>query len=197
MPPLRAGLSAAIAADLERTLWPAKITDSKLESFLIPIRPEWSTELFGVPETLIPRSSTLGISREHVYYRSPHPRIVAAPARLLWYASGASRDGGVAAVIACSRLEEVIAARPPELHQRFRHLGVWHQAQVTAVARDGTALALRFADTEILPHRVPLRRLRKLASQHCQPMSLQSAKKISPQFFTAVYQEGLSGHERA
>ena len=197
VPPLREGLSAAIAADLERTLWPAKITDSDLPSFLIPIRPEWSTELFGVPETLIPRSSTLGISREHVYYRSPHPRVVAAPARLLWYASGAGTDSGVAAVIACSRLEEVIAARPAELHQRFRHLGVWQQDQITRAARNGTALALRFADTEILPHRVTLRRLRKLASHHGQPLSLQSAKKISPQFFTAVYQEGLSGHERA
>lgn len=197
VPPLRAGLSAAIAADLERTLWPAKITDSDLPSFLIPVRPEWSSELFGVPEMLIPRSSTLGISREHVYYRSPHPRVVAAPARLLWYASGAGKDSGVAAVIACSRLEEVIAARPAELHQRFRHLGVWQQDQITGIARDGTALALRFADTEIFPRRVPLRRLRELASQYRQPLSLQSAKKISPQFFTAVYQEGLSGHERA
>lgn len=195
VPPLTGGLSAAIAADLERTLWPAKITDSALPSFLVPIRPEYSADLFGVPETLIPRSSTLGISREHVYYRSPHPRVVTAPARLLWYASGAQRDGGVAAVVACSRLEEVIAARPGELHQRFRHLGVWQQDQVTGVARNGTALALRFADTEIFPHRVTLRRLRQLASELGQPLSLRSAMRIAPTLFTAVYQEGLSGHE--
>jgi GNAT superfamily N-acetyltransferase len=197
VPPLREGLSAAIAADLERTLWPAKITDSGLPSFLIPVRPEWSSELFGVPETLIPRSSTLGISREHVYYRGPRPRVVAAPARLLWYASGAGKDSGVAAVIACSRLEEVVAARPAELHQRFRHLGVWQKDQVTAAARNGAALALRFADTEVFPRRVPLRRIQRLASQFGQPLSLRSAMKVSPQFFTAVYQEGISGHERA
>jgi GNAT superfamily N-acetyltransferase len=195
VPPLTGGLSAAIAADLERTLWPAKITDSALPSFLIPIRPEYSADLFGVPQTLIPRSSTLGISREHVYYRSPRPRVVTAPARLLWYASGAQRYGGVAAVVACSRLEEVIAARPGELHQRFRHLGVWQQDQVTGVARDGSALALRFADTEVFPHRVTLRRLRELASEFRQPLSLRSAMRISPPLFTAVYQEGLSGHE--
>ncbi len=105
VPPLTGGLSAAIAADLERTLWPAKITDSGLPSFLIPIRPEYSADLFGVPETLMPRSSTLGLSREHVYYRSPRPRVVTAPARLLWYASGARRDSGVAAGVACSRRE--------------------------------------------------------------------------------------------
>jgi GNAT superfamily N-acetyltransferase len=197
VPSLREGLSAAIAADLERTLWPAKITDSGLPSFLIPIRPEWSSELFGVPAMLIPRSSTLGISREHVYYRSPRPRVVTVPARLLWYASGAGKDSGVGAVIACSRLEEVIAARPAELHQRFRHLGVWRQDQVTGAARNGIALALRFADTEIFPRRVPLRRLQKLASQFGRKQSLRSATRISPQLFTAVYQEGFPGHERA
>lgn len=197
VPPLRDNLSAAIAADLERTLWPAKLTDSALPSFLIPIRPTWSSELFGIPETLIPRSSVLGISREHVYYRSPRPRVVTAPARLLWYASGAGEGSRVSAVIACSRLEEVIAARPAELHQRFRHLGVWQQDQIARAAQNGTALALRFADTEVLPHRVPFRRLQRLAAELDHPLSLVSAKKISPQFFTAVYQEGLSGHERA
>lgn len=197
VPSLRPGLSAAIAADLERTLWPAKITDSELPTFLVPIRPEWSAELFGIPAILMPRADTLGISREHVYYRSPRRSGMAAPARLLWYSSGAGRHNGVAAVIACSRLEEVIASRPSDLHQRFRHLGVWRQDQVALVARDGQALALHFADTEVFPHLVPLRQLRRLASQHCQPLSLQSAQKISPQLFTAVYQEGLSGHAPA
>ena len=198
VPALRPGLSAPIAADLERTLWPAKITDSELPTFIVPIRPQWSAELFGVPQILMPRPDMLGISREHVYYRSPRPRVVEAPARLMWYASGAGKHHGVGAVIACSRLEEVIAAKPVSLHQRFRHLGVWHQEQITGVAHDGVALALRFADTEILPHRVPHRRLGQLAaSQNCRLPSLQSAVKISSQLFTAVYQEGLSRHERA
>lgn len=198
VPALRPGLSAPIAADLERTLWPAKITDSDLPTFIVPIRPQWSAELFGVPQILMPRPNMLGISREHVYYRSPRPRVVKAPARLLWYASGAGKHHGVGAVIACSRLEEVIAARPVSLHQRFRHLGVWQQEQITSAAHDGVALALRFADTEILPHRVPHRRLGQLAaSQNCQLPSLQSAVKISSQLFTAIYQEGLSRHERA
>lgn len=198
VPALRAGLSAPIAADLERTLWPAKITDSELPTFIVPIRPQWSAELFGVPQILMPRPNMLGISREHVYYRSPRPRVVEAPARLMWYASGAGKDHGVGAVIACSRLEEVISAKPTSLHQRFRHLGVWQQDQIAGVARDGTALALRFADTELLPHRVSHRRLEQLAaSQNCRPPSLQSAVKISSQLFTAIYEEGLSRHERA
>lgn len=194
---LRPGLSAAIGADLERTLWPAKITDCELPSFLVPIRPEFSAELFGIPAILMHRPDALGISREHVYYRSPRRSGLIAPARLLWYASGAARPGrnsGVGAVIASSRLEEIIVSRPSELHQRFRYLGVWKQEQITQAARDGEAMALRFADTEIFPHRVSLRRLQQLSRQNRQPVSLQSAQKIPAQLFADVYQEGLSGH---
>ena len=154
VPPLASGLSAAIAADLERTLWPAKITDSGLPTFLVPIRPEFSADLFGVPATLMPRSNTLGLSREHVYYRSPRPRVVDRTGPVAVVRIRCRKGQGVAAVVACSRLEEVVAARPGELHQRFRHLGVWQQDQVAAVAKNGMALALRFADTEVFPHQV-------------------------------------------
>ena len=141
-------------------------------------------------------SSTLGISREHVYYRSPRPRVVTATARLLWYVSGARKSSGVAAVVASSRLEEVIAARPGELHQRFRHLGVWKQSQVTDVAKHGMALALRFADTEVFPHRVTLRRLRDLEREFGQPLSLRSRRPFSPPSTRRDF-PGMSQSDRA
>jgi GNAT superfamily N-acetyltransferase len=193
---LRPGLSAPIAADLERRLWPAKITDSELPSFLIPIKPVWSTDLFGFPAGLMLRPDTLGISREHVYYRSPRPHREKAPARLLWYGSGAGERGGVTAVIACSRLEEVVIATPADLHRRFRHLGVWKQEHVSTAARDGFARALRFADTEMFPTPVPLRRLRELVLRNQKNLTLQSPEKITPELFAAIYQEGRSRNER-
>lgn len=193
--PLRPELSAPIAADLERRLWPSKIIDSKLPSFLIPIRPEFSTELFGIPPSLMLRSDTLGISREHVYYRSPQPNPEAAPARLLWYGSGANkRSGGVTAVIGCSRLEQVIVAKPADLHRQFRHLGVWKQEQVADAASGGLARCLRFADTEIFPTPVPLRRLRDLGRRYQTNLPLQWPQKIPPDLFAAIYEEGQSRH---
>jgi GNAT superfamily N-acetyltransferase len=194
--PLRPGLSAPIATDLEHRLWPAKIIDSELQSFLVPIRPEFATDLFGYPPGLLFRPNTLGISREHVYYRSPLPNRERAPARLLWYASGAERRGGVAAVIACSRLEEVIIAKPGDLHRQFRHLGVWKLEQIATVARDGLSRCLRFADTEIFTTPVSLQRLRALGRRHERNFALQSPELISPDLFTTIYQEGRSGHGR-
>jgi hypothetical protein len=193
MPALRPHMSAAVAADLERALWPAKITDSELPTFLVPIKPAFASDLFGIPQTMFPRSGMLGISREHVYYRSPKPRVERAPARLVWYVTRSGR--GPAAVIGCSHLGEVVADKPAVLHQAFRHLGVWRRDQVTAAARDGVALALRFADTEIFPRQISLRRLRQLAAAHRQNPLLRSPQKISADLFAAIYQEGQSPGE--
>jgi GNAT superfamily N-acetyltransferase len=188
LPALQPGMSAVIAADLERTMWPAKITDSLLSTYLIPIKPAWSADLFGIPQALTPRPNMIGLSREHVYYRSPSPRIT-PPARLIWYVTDARR-GGVAAVIGCSRLGEALNGKPTALFQRFRHLGVWQLDQVTQAAKAGQAQALSFADTEIFERRITLRRLRQLAADHSQTLALRSPQKISAGLFTAIYQEG-------
>src|SRR5262249_53701286 len=123
LPAFQPELSAVIAADLERTMWPAKITDSLLPTYLIPIKSAWSADLFGIPQTITQRPNMTGLSREHVYSRSPPPR-TSAPARLIWYVTDARR-GGLAAVIGCSRLDEAVTGKPAALFQRFRHLGVW------------------------------------------------------------------------
>jgi hypothetical protein len=188
LPAFRPGLSAVIAADLERTMWPAKITDSLLPTYLIPIKSAFSADLFGIPQALTPRPNMIGLSREHVYYRSPTPR-TPAPARLVWYVTD-DRRSGVAAVIGCSRLDEALIGQPAALFQRFRHLGVWQLDQVTQVAKDGQAQALRFADTEIFARQIPLRRLRQLAADHGQTPALRSPQKITAGLFAAIYQEG-------
>ncbi len=188
LPAFQPGLSAVIAADLERTMWPAKITDSLLPTYLIPIRSAFSADLFGIPQALTPRPNMIGLSREHVYYRSPTPR-TPAPARLIWYVTD-DRHGGVAAVIGCSRLDEALTGKPAALFQRFRHLGVWQLDQVAQVAKDGQAQALRFADTEIFERQIPLRRLRQLAADHRQTPALRSPQKITAGLFAAIYQEG-------
>jgi GNAT superfamily N-acetyltransferase len=183
---------ASTAAALERTLWPVKIIDAELPTFLIPIRPVWSSQLFGVPASLLPRPALLGMSPEHVYYRSPTPKVETAPARVLWYASGklGSRDR-VGAVVACSRLEDITLDEPKTLYTRFRHLGVWEREQIqTAAGRRGVALALRFFDTELLPYPVPLRRLRQLAARHDLKLALRSPQRLPPELFATIYQEG-------
>ncbi|MFF7845402.1 GNAT family N-acetyltransferase [Streptomyces ossamyceticus] len=187
---LHAGMPAEVAAVVERAWWPAKVIDSGLPSFLVPIKPRWSTELFNVPAMLMPRSHVLGISREHIYYRSSGRRGESVPARLLWYVSeGAGVDGQM--VVGSSRLDEVLIDTPDTLFSKFEHLGVYGQAEVRGAAdASGRAMALRFSDTEIFPKPVTLRRLTSLAKELGLPLSLISLSKISNELFQAVYKEG-------
>jgi hypothetical protein len=154
-PTPRSQTPAVIAAEIERLWWPVKLIDSRLPSFLIPIQQRWSRELLGAPLGLFARSATLGLSREHVYYRSPHGPKLRPPTRLLWYMSG-SAQGTVepAGVVAASLLEEVVEGTPEDLDERFRHLGVWSVAEIVGAAKQGTAQALRFTYTEAFEHTV-------------------------------------------
>jgi hypothetical protein len=192
-PPLRPGIPAIAASELERRWWPAKLTDSQLQSYLIPIQQAFSVELLGVPSSLYPRSDSLGLIREHVYYRRPSNWRMQAPARLLWYMSGGKGAAGApAAVIACSQLDAVHHASPEELHSRFQHLGVWNLKTVTDAARNGVAEALRFTNTELFPHPVSRRRLAQLGTDNgVSGAPPQSPRRTSPELFEAIYTEGM------
>lgn len=190
-PPLRSGMPAVAVAELERAWWPAKITDSLLPTYLVPIQQAFSADLLGVPQTMFPRQDALGLSREHVYYRSPGGTTPQAPARLLWYMSGTGHDTPhAAAVIACSQLDAVISGPPAELHSRFRHLGVWSGAQVEHAARDGLVQALVFTNTEVFLRPVGRERLRRLAKAHREHYIPYQPLGISSEYFAAIYREG-------
>lgn len=185
-------LTARQAADIERQLWPLKLTDSKIPTYLVPIRPVYAEALFDVglaEQTLLHRQRSLGITREHVYYRAPGSPRFEQPARLLWYVSDERQRAGVKAVRAVSRLEEVVVGPPERLYERFRHLGVYELAHVRSAGRRGRAMALRFADTELLPRPIPVRRLAELAQGHGHTPVLVSASKIPKAVFAALYQE--------
>jgi hypothetical protein len=155
-PRVAAGIPSVVAGNIERAWWPVKVTDSQLPTYVIPIRQEFSRELLGAPAGLFGRGRDLGLSREQVYFRSPRGLRMTAPARLLWYMSGAGGRGfAPAGIVAGSVLEEVIEDESGVLHERFRHLGVWDLRQIAAVSKAGTAQALRFSRTHTFENLIP------------------------------------------
>lgn len=190
-PSLGARTSPEIVSVAERVWWPAKLTDTSLPSFIAPVKPRYSAELFNVPAMLLPRADVLGISREHVYYRSAGHRGESVPARILWYVSGGSAGEQGKMVIGCSRLDDVVVGEPDALFSRFEHLGVYGLAEVRDQAGSGTSvMALRFSDTEIFPAPVTHARLAALAKGLGLRLSLITLSKISSALFQAVYEEG-------
>lgn len=174
---------ASAAAEYERIWWPAKIADAPLPTWIVPIRSVFADDLLGHVPTLLARDEDLGLSREHVYYRSGQSQ-PSAPGRVIWYAS--DRD---MAVVACSRLTHSLLGTPEALHRAFRQFGVWSLDQVRDVAdKRGLVNALRFADTEIFPNPIPLTRLREL-SERSAKFTIQGPTSISGDQFSRLYQE--------
>ena len=71
-----------------------------------------------------------------------------------------------------------------------RHLGVWQLAQITEVARNGKAQAIRFSSTETFPCPVSRGRLEALGKAHNTAVIPYSPRRIPPELFAAVYREG-------
>ncbi len=189
-PHLRPGLPRLAAADIETSWWPAKVLDSHLKSYLIPIQQSFSADLLGIPETMDRRADLLGLSREHVYYRSATPG-ADAPSRIVWYISetGASSPH-FAGAVACSQLIEVAEGEPGDLYRRFRHLGVWTEAQLRGASTNGLVQAMVFANTELFARVVSRNELRDIAKRTKETHIPLRPLQISPTFFEAVYRKG-------
>ena len=178
-------LSTTEAAELERIWWPLKILDGNLPTYVVPILGKFADELLGHKPTLLARSTSLGLSREHVYYRSSRG-MPDAPGRVLWYSSRRDME-----LVACSRLVEAVTGTPEALHREFRHLGVWNLKQVRGEPRRPLVGALRFADTELFDHPISLKALRGLTAGAAS-LPGQGPVRIDDALFRLLYEEGRS-----
>lgn len=189
-------LTASDIALYEHRHWPLKVVGSDLRTFVIPIKPAFSEQLFDTQSaegTLFGRSTELGISREHVYYRSwRNAQGLASPARILWYVSGKTMYQSEGHIRAISQLTEVQIDRPLTLHHRFARLGVYTRDDVlNTSAGEGRVMALRFVDTELLESPVSLTEIRSMSeSLGKQFTALPSPQKISEQLFATIYKKG-------
>jgi GNAT superfamily N-acetyltransferase/predicted nucleic acid-binding protein len=180
------------AVALERALWPAKILDAEVPSFIVPIQPGWAQSLFDeglANQELFGERPELALKREQVYYRANQKCGLEWPGRILWYVSADSDRQGTMSIRACSRLDEIVVEKPKELFRRFRRLGVYEWRDVYKKAQhdiNKLLMALRFSDTETF--QTPIRRdwFRKLGIRS----NLQSPVCITKEQFAAIYKAG-------
>lgn len=190
--------SAVAAAALERKRWPLKIVGAQLPVFMVSINPAWAEQLFDThlaAATLFGRNLELGLSREHVYYRSPGAAGgIEHPARILWYVTGGVAGHEVGHVRAVSQLEEVVTGMAQPLYQRFARLGVWNQQQVQRAAdANGRAMALRFVDTEVFARPLGLEELRAVYRESGRDFTApQSPRRVHEHTFCLLYRRASS-----
>ena len=175
-------------ARLERDLWPLKILGAGLHCYVVPIRQSYASELLGYDSPLLDRADTLGISRRHVYYTSPtvHP---SGPGRILWYVSG--RNGGV--IVAASQLLSTHRASPRALHSRFRKYGVWALSDIEDCSRGGSAVAIRFGDTEVFRQYLKRAEAEMITTRYGNQLgTIPTVRRISEEAFHEIYSRGMN-----
>lgn len=181
----------------EPLLWPAKLTDASIQNYLVPIKPQWAQELFDenlAAQSLYGRKEELALNVEGVYYRSARPAGIEAPARILWYITEQKGFTGTKQIRACSRLLSVKVGTPKELFKEYQRLGIYEWKDVYRTAGKDVSkkiMALHFADTELFPRPITLKRLRKVMDDLSCPLQLQSPHKVPPEVFIKLYAEAI------
>ena len=167
----------------ERVLWPLKIDDSRLPSFMVPIQARWATHLFDeqlAAQDLFAVDTFLALQCENVYYRAPRPQVVTSPGRVLWYVSSDLGYAGTAQIRACSRVDEVLVDQAKTLFKLYSRLGVYGWNDLLALTGnnpDAEIMAFRFSGTELLRHPIPKNEIRRI---------LFAERGVTPQFTTAL-----------
>lgn len=193
---LRSTLDPTTASNLEHLLSPGKIADVDVQSFIVPIQPDYALDLFDenlAKQRLYGAEVELALNPESVYYRSARQRLPEYPGRVLWYVSRNNKFRGTKAIRACSRVAEVCIGKPKPLFKRFRRLGVYAWPDLLKTARDDIEkdiMAVRFDDTQAL-HPVAWDVFQAILRRHGTKTNLESPVRISREEFNEIYTLGL------
>lgn len=183
-----------LISEIERSLYPAKVIDAEIPTFIIPIHPEWAENLFDeelAKQDLFGAKKELALRREVVYYRSArNSGGLVAPGRILWYVSQGKKAGHyykVKSIRAYSNLDEIIVDTPKNLFHQFRRLGIYTFNDVLKTANNDfqkKVMAIKFSDTEIFNKPIPFEEVQNILEKR---VTLQSPYKISPKEFEKLY----------
>lgn len=184
---------ATACAAIERQLWPAKVIESNVPTYIVSIKPKWAQHFFDAElgaQLLFGLREDLHLGVEGVYYRSAENNNLTVPGRILWYVSKDTGDGSMT-IKACSQLEEVVVGKPKDLFRRFQRLGVYEWRDVYEAAGQNVLndiMAFRFRMTERFDNPVPLQTLEAMGIRG----PFMSPRKISDSQFETIYNKGYA-----
>jgi hypothetical protein len=183
----------AAFATIERQLWPAKVIEVDIPTFIVSIKPKWAQHFFDTElgsQLLFGLREDLHLGVEGVYYRNTENNNLTVPGRILWYVSKDTGDGSMT-IKACSQLEEVFVGKPKELFRRFQRLGVYEWKDVyEAAGKDisNDIVAFRFRMTERFKNPIDMDALETLGIRG----PFISPRKISDSQFASIYKMGYA-----
>ncbi len=182
----------------EQALWPLKLTDAPVPSYIVPIEAKWAAQLFDsrlAAQELFGANEELMLRPQNVYYRRNRPGVPEGPGRVLWYVSGDRRYGeSTQCLRACSYVGRVDHGDADTCYERYRHLGVFTRQDVRKLARGEPVMAFIFSHTELFDYPVPYRTVRAIL-RDCQGSAptFQSPCRVTPASFARLYWHAKHG----
>ncbi len=185
-------------AELEQSLWPAKILGTKLANFIVPIKAIWAQTLFDeelAQQSLFGTEAKLILNAMNVYYRSAmSPAGLSAPCRVLWYVSRHPALGDVGQIRACSQVFHVDVLSAREAYKRYHRLGTYEWENVLDITKgnpDGRVMAIHFRLTEQFDNPIQYRKVRQIVEE-CDGKRLvvRGPARLSERAFAALYSRG-------
>ena len=184
---------------LEDSIWPAKVSGTQIPSFVIPIRPDWASELFDhklAASRLLESDSQVMLRSENVYYSAANCRSFQTPARILWYVSQDDKVPGSKAIRAASTLNTIVTDSAKNVFRQFRRMGIYNWRDVEGLTgKDGSVTALSFSRTEVFDIPVgwstlqsTLEALEKRRNQFMRPT------RIATRTYEEIYRIGMAHH---
>ncbi len=186
--------------NLERKLWPLKISNINIPVYIVPIKPYWASQLFdhyAANDYMFGAQASLVWNRENIYYRNINPVSEKFPARILWYASSTKDKNAIRtnSIVASSYLDEVITGEAKELFRRFEHYGIYEWKNIFKLAKSRASnhiKVLKFSDTEVYKRPVSFNTVNDILMKHDRKRNTFAAPlEISNQIFIELYRLGF------
>jgi len=182
--------------DIERKLWPLKLSNIERPVFIVPIKPYWASQLFdsiSANSFIFGAPPELSWSRENVYYRSVKPNLEKYPGLILWYASEQKDFPRKKAIVACSYLNNVEIGEAKRLFTVFKRYGVYKWKEIFKLAGENSRnpiKALQFSDTEVFEKPIKLKRVQEIMlSENFKKNTFTSPVKVNSTIFNKIYKE--------
>ncbi|APA65887.1 hypothetical protein [Maribacter sp. 1_2014MBL_MicDiv] len=182
--------------NIERHFYPLKLKGLNIPTYIIPIKPIWSENLFDDKSNeelpLFESNYELLLNRENVYYRSALPKILESPSRILWYVSENKSTKNRGFIRATSYIDEIFIDHPKKLFKQFEHLGVYKWEHISKTAKNKKKMmAFVFSDTELFKKNISLKNIAEVFKCYENKKFMAVTPiKIKPETYLAFYKLG-------
>lgn len=182
--------------NIERHFSPLKVKELDIPTYIIPIKPVWSENLFDDKSNeelaLFESNYELLLNRENVYYRSALPKILESPSRILWYVSENKSTKNKGFIRASSYIDEIFIDHPKKLFKQFEQLGVYKWEHISKTAKNKEKMmAFVFSDTELFKYNISLKNISKVFKNYENKNFMAVTPiKIKTETYLALYKLG-------